>query len=223
MAFFNKDFLLFFKDLAANNNKDWFDKNRSRYEESVREPFKVFVQGLIDHLKNEDDRYAELEAKDCIFKINRDIRFSKDKTPYKLMASAVIAPRGKKSSAVNGIYFEFGSEVLSVYGGVYEINREDLLRVRETIANNPLEFSQLFKSPEFLATYKNVLGEKNKILPVHLRKAGEKEPLIYQKQWYFCKTFKADSIVKDDLDELLIRCYQIGKPIEDYFNKIIKR
>ena len=70
-------------------------------------------------MAKKDKAFDGLEAKDCIFRINRDIRFSKDKTPYKMMVSAVVAPKGKKSKAVNGVYFELGPEYLRVYGGVY--------------------------------------------------------------------------------------------------------
>ena len=93
MAFFTPDFLQFFIELAPNNNKDWFDINRKRYENSVKEPFKKFVQQLIGELAKSNPAFESLEAKDCIFRINRDVRFSKDKIPYKMMVSAVIAPK----------------------------------------------------------------------------------------------------------------------------------
>ena len=81
MTYFTKDFLDFFKELAANNHKDWFHANKKRYEASVKDPFKVFVQDMIDRAAAKDDRFAG-EAKNAIFRINRDIRFSKDKSPY---------------------------------------------------------------------------------------------------------------------------------------------
>ena len=83
MSFFTSDYLAFFKELAANNHKEWFDANRKRYETSVKEPFKAFTQHLIDELAKKEPAFKELKASDCIFRINRDIRFSKDKRPYK--------------------------------------------------------------------------------------------------------------------------------------------
>ena len=106
MSFFTSDYLEFFKELAANNHKEWFDANRKRYETSVKEPFKAFTQHLIDELAKKEPVFKDLKASDCIFRINRDIRFSKDKTPYKTMCSAVISPNGKKSSSIHGIYFD---------------------------------------------------------------------------------------------------------------------
>ena len=133
MAFFTGDFLQFFIDLAPNNNKDWFDLNRKRYENSVKEPFKKFVQHMIDEIAKKDKAFKDIEAKDCIFRINRDIRFSSDKTPYKMNVSAVVAPEGKKSKAVNGVYFELSPEHVRVYGGVYEIDKEEKLVIVQEI------------------------------------------------------------------------------------------
>jgi len=178
MAFFTKDFLDFFIELAANNNKDWFDLNRARYEKSVKDPFKKFVEHLIKEVSKTDSAFKNLEAKDCIFRINRDIRFSKDKTPYKMMTSAVIAPEGKKSKSINGVYFEFGPEHMRVYGGVYEIEKDDLQTVREGIAGNIDKFRKVYSEKVFKDTFGQFLGYKNKVLRKELKEAAEKKPLI---------------------------------------------
>ena len=223
MAFFQKDFLDFFIELAPNNNKDWFDLNRKRYENSVKEPFKKFVNHIISKLAEIDPTFKELEAKDCIFRINRDIRFSKDKQPYKMQVSAVVSPLGKKSKAINGVYFELGPEHLRVYGGVYEIDKDDLLTVREGIAENIAEFQKTYNNPLFVKTFGELKGEKNKIIPKELKIAAEKEPLIYNKQWYFYSQFEPERILFDNLDETIINCYKAGRPVEEFFNKLIKK
>ena len=94
-TYFSPDFLQFFKELAANNHKEWFDENRKRYETVVKKPFEVFVQHAIDEMAKLDPRLSELDPKKCIFRINRDIRFSKDKAPYKLNRSAAISVGGR--------------------------------------------------------------------------------------------------------------------------------
>lgn len=221
--FFTQDFLDFFIELAPNNNKDWFDIHRKRYENSVKEPFKHFVTHLIGKMAANDPVFKDLEAKDCIFRINRDIRFSKDKQPYKLQVSAVIAPEGKKSKAINGVYFELGPEKLRVYGGIYEIEKEDLYFVREGIAQNATAFKKLYSNPVFVKIYGEVKGEKNKIIPKEFKEAAEKEPLIYNKQWYFYSEFDAETILKENLDQLILDCYEAGKPVERFFNELIKR
>lgn len=220
MAFFTPDFLQFFIDLAGNNTKEWFDSNRKRYEQNVKEPFKQFVQHLIEKMSEEDAAYKALEAKDCIFRINRDIRFSKDKTPYKTMVSAVVAPDGKKSKAINGIYFELGPEHLRVYGGIYEIDKENLELVRAHIADNIREFQNLYQAPDFVSTYGKIVGEKNKILPNHLKEAAQKESLIFNKQWYFYTSFPSEEILSETLDKLMLDCYYIGLPVQQFLNQI---
>ncbi len=223
MAFFTADFLEFFIELAPNNNKDWFDLNRKRYESSVREPFRHFVQHLIDQLALVQPQFKGLEAKDCVFRINRDIRFSKDKTPYKMNVSAIISPNGKKSKAVNGVYFELGPEHVRVYGGVYEIDKDDLLTVREGIAANLDGFKAAYSDKQFVHVFKNILGEKNKIIPKELRDAAEVEPLIFNKQWYFYAQFDPEDVLRDDLDQVILNCYEAGKPVESFFSKLIQR
>jgi uncharacterized protein (TIGR02453 family) len=223
MAFFTPDFLQFFIELAPNNHKDWFDLNRKRYEKSVKEPFKYFVEHIIKEIAKTDTSFKDLEAKDCIFRINRDIRFSKDKTPYKMNVSAVVAPEGKKSKAVNGVYFEFGPEHVRVYGGIYEIDKEDLLSVREGIANDVKGFQEAYSNSRFKNVFGTILGEKNKVLPKELKEAAEKEPLIFNKQWYFYAQFDAETVLNPKLDQLLLNCFEAGKPVEHYFNKLVKR
>jgi uncharacterized protein (TIGR02453 family) len=210
-------------DLAGNNNKDWFDQNRKRYEVNVKDAFKNFVTHIITKLAEEDPAFKELEASSCIFRINRDIRFSKDKTPYKMNVSAVVAPEGKKSKAINGVYFELGPEHVRVYGGVYEIDKDDLLTVREGIAKNPEKFKKLYSDASFKNVFGEILGEKNKVIPKELKEAAEKEPLIYNKQWYFYKQFEAEVVLSENLDQLILDCYKAGQPVEKFFNELIKR
>lgn len=223
MAFFSKAYSDFFIELAPNNHKDWFDANRKRYENDVKKPFSAFVQHMIHFLEKYDARLKDLDAGACIFRINRDIRFAKDKAPYKLFNSAVIAPNGKKSSAVHGIYFELGPEAVRVYGGIYEIDKENLLQIREGIASQPEAFKKLITDPEFKTVFGEIRGEKNKILPAELKAAAEEQPLIFNKQWYYMAEYSADEILSDQLDRLLERCYLAGKPLEDFFNQFIQR
>jgi len=222
-SFFSEDFLHFFIELAPNNHKDWFDLNRKRYEESIKKPFYAFTQHLIDKIAQKDSAFKDLLAKDCVFRINRDIRFSKDKSPYKLQYSAVIAPNGKKSQAVNGVYFEFGPEHVRVYGGIYEIEKGDLEFIREGIANNLDEFQKIYNSNQFKSHFGSILGEKNKVIPAYLKEAASKEPLIYNKQWYFFQEFPAETILNPNLDQLVLDCFEAGRPIEQFFNQFIKR
>src|ERR1700709_683437 len=95
--------LKFLKDLKKNNNKPWFDTNRNKYEDAKKD-FAEFIQSVIDKYGKKDNSIKELKAKDCTFRINRDIRFAKDKTPYKSNMGASIN-RGGKKSIYAGYYF----------------------------------------------------------------------------------------------------------------------
>lgn len=223
MTILKKDFVDFYKELAANNNKDWFDLNRKRYEESVKKPFAAFVQDFINEMAKSNPVYKELTASDCIFRINRDIRFSKDKTPYKLFSSAVISPKGKKSDSVHGIYFELSPEAVRVYGGIYEIDKERLMQVREGIADNLKEFRSIIGSKAFVSTFGEILGDKNKIIPAELKEAAQKEPLLFNKQFYVMCEFPPELITSPDLMKTLQNCYEVIMPLEQFFNQFIQR
>lgn len=221
--YFTQDFLNFFMELAPNNHKDWFDMNRKRYENSVKEPFKAFVTHMIAEIAKRDASFSDLEAKDCIFRINRDIRFSKDKQPYKLQVSAIITPGGKKSRGVNGVYFELGPEKLRVYGGIFEIEKEDLMLVREGIAKDLAGFKKAYTDPKFVKTFGELKGNKNKIIAKELKEAAVKEELIFNKQWYFYTEFEPETILSDQLDKIILDCYDAGRPVENFFNKLISK
>jgi len=221
MAFFSQDYLLFFQELAANNNKDWFDINRKRYEKNVKVPFSAFTQHMIGKFNALDPSFNDLLSKDCVFRINRDIRFSKDKTPYKLMCSAVIAPNGKKSKSIDGVYFEMTPEHFRVYGGIYEMEKEDILSIREGIAQNLSEFESIITESNFLSLYGSIQGAKNKIISPELREQAQVQELIYNKQWYFYKSFPAATILEDNLDELLFNAFMVGRPLQQFFNQFI--
>jgi len=223
MSHFTKDYTQFFIDLAPNNNKDWFDANRKRYEESVKKPFATFVQQFIDFMASKDPKYKNLTASECIFRINRDIRFSKDKTPYKTFCSAVIAPNGRKSDSVHGIYFELSPEAVRVYGGVYEIDKDRLELVREGIAQDIRKFRSVIEKKDFVKLFGELRGDKNKVLPAHLKESAALEPYIYNKQFYVMTEFPASLITSDKLLSTLIECYTVAQPFEQYFNQFIHR
>lgn len=223
MAFFVPDFIQFFKDLAPNNNKDWFDENRNRYAEIIREPFKAFVDHMIVELTKVNLKFKDLQNKDCIFRINRDIRFSKDKTPYKMNVSALIAPGGKKNYMGEGIYFELGPEHVRIYSGLYELDKDTLLLLREGIAKNQKEFKKLYSDKNFESTFGQIRGEQNKIIPMELREAAESENLIFNKQFYYFAQFPPKKLLAKDFDKTIIEIYNTARPMEQFFSTLLKR
>lgn len=222
MAFFEPDFLQFFIELAPNNHKDWFDSNRKRYEQVVKKPFANFIQHMIGRMAELDPSFKDLEPKDCIFRINRDIRFSKDKSPYKLMYSAVIAPGGKKSRAINGVYLEFGPEHVRVYGGVYEVNKEEIHQIRQGILENRAKFKSIYSADPFKSVYGSILGEKNKMLPKEFKPFAAEEPLLYNKQWYFYTQFDPITVLDEKLDDIILDSFLAGREVEEFLFNCIK-
>ena len=222
MNYFNSDYVQFFKELVQNNHKDWFDLNRSRYEKNVKLPFSAFTQKAIDSIALIDPVFTELLAKDCIFRINRDVRFSKDKIPYKTMCSAFIGINGKKSKSVNGIYYEFTPEHLRFYGGIYSIEKEDLYAVRAGITSNLKEFNTLLNDPEFKKIFGDIRGEKNKIIHPDFRESAQEQALIFNKQWYFYVEYPVELLYEKQLLDKLLHAYQVSRPLEQFFNQFIQ-
>ncbi len=220
MQYFSEDFIEFFKELASNNHKDWFDENRERYATIVREPFKIFVQDLIVKM-NEIDSFINIEAKDAIFRINRDIRFAKDKSPYKINRSAIISPNGRKDKTTPGLYFEFTPEHVRIYGGVYQLATAQVTKVREIIAKDLKGFEKLVNDKKFVETYGEIKGEKAKRLPKELKAKAEKQQLLFNKSWYYFTELPPETILREDLADILIETYLIGKPISNFFKGIL--
>ncbi len=213
--YFTKDYLDFFKELAANNHKDWFDENRKRYEKSVKEPFKAFITDLIAEIKTLDSS-INIEAKDAIFRINRDIRFSKDKTPYKLDRSAVISSAGRKDHSIPGFYIALGPDKTHLGGGAYSLPPEHLQKLRLHILKTNKELTKLIQDKSFLKYFKEIKGEKNKRLPLEFREMAEKQPLLYNKQFYFMTDAPASWVTKNDLMDRCMEYFAAGRPVQRY-------
>lgn len=220
MVYFTNDYLEFFKELAANNNKEWFDKNRKRYENEVREPFKIFVADLIGAMA-QDDPELQIEAKDAIFRINRDIRFSKDKTPYKLNNSAIISSEGRKNKNHPGIYLEFGPEKLAFYGGVYMPDTKQVKKIRTYFEKNDKKLNAVLNEPGFKNTFGEIHGDKSKRLPKEFKDAGEKQALIWNKQWYYYCHLPPELVFEDQLLEKILDLEQKAASIKTFLTKAI--
>lgn len=219
MAHFTQDYLDFFKELAANNNKDWLHGNKKRYEASVKKPFEEFVQDIINRTSELDDRFAG-EAKKAVFRIYRDVRFSKDKTPYKLNCSAIIAPGGKKEGmGIPGIYLEMGPEYFRFYSGLYQPEKEVLYQVREYIIKHSAQLNKLVVEKEFVEKFGELRGDKNKVLPKEFKEAAAKQPFIFNKQFYFFSEMSPEVILKDDLADVVMDHFHASEPMRKFLTK----
>ena len=215
------DFLQFYRDLAANNDRDWFHANKKRYESSVKIPFEGLVTVLIQRMR-EDDPALDISPKDAIFRINRDVRFSKDKSPYKLRSAAVIARGGKKDTVSPGMYFEAGPEHLAVYGGVYMPDKDQLSAIRTHIAANLDRFNDLLHDESFSSVFGSLHGERNKIIPKELRDAAEQQPLIFNKAFYFFTHMPSEDILTPDIVDRLLERQRAGRPMAEFLTEPLR-
>lgn len=215
MAWFSPDFNRFFIELAANNNKDWFHANRTRYENVVKQPFERFVGEMITRVAKVDPK-VRIEPREAIFRINRDVRFSKDKAPYKLNRSALISAAGRKDMNAPGIYFELGPEVVRIYGGAYMPDKDALIRIRSRIAKDLTKFRKLREDKDFIKRFGTVQGEANKRLPPEFQAAAAKEPLLYNKQFYYGAELPPKLVTSPKLPDLLMEHYAAMAPMNAF-------
>lgn len=142
----------FLKQLSRNNNKPWFDEHRSDYE-AAKADFAQFIQKVIDQHSKKDKSIRHLVAKDCMFRINRDVRFSKNKAPYKTNMGASINRSGKKAEHSAGYYFHLEPGKSFVGGGIWMPPADTLKKIRQEIDYNLKEFSGILKARSFKSVY----------------------------------------------------------------------
>lgn len=221
MKYFDKDFLDFFIELAANNHKEWFDENRKGYENSVKKPFENYIKDLIHSIRKHDPE-LNIEPKDAIFRINRDIRFSQDKMPYKLDRSANISPGGRKDHSTPGFYLSLGPDKVYFGGGAYFLSPTDLGKVRHYIKDNLKPFEKALSDKTFKATYSDIRGEENKRLPKEFMSSAEEQPLLFKKQFYYMAEAEPELILRDDLLDLSMEYYHASQPVTTFLRKALR-
>lgn len=220
MQYFTEGFNNFFKGLAANNHKDWFHEHKKTYEKEVKQAFARFLTDLIQNIRTQYDSTLDLEVKNAVFRINRDIRFSKDKTPYKLHRSAVISQTGRKNMQIPGLYIQFGVGEVWLGGGMYKPDKENLLLIREHIAKNPKQVQELLADPAFQRLYGTIQGEQIKRIPKAFKEAHAIQPLIANKQFYFMAEYTDNEslLLREDLMDWVLNHYKIGRAWNQFFS-----
>ncbi len=142
----------FLKGLKANNHKSWFDAHRDEYE-PLRREFAEFVQQVISLIAKFDPAVKHVTAKEGMYRINRDIRFSKDKRPYKTNFGAGIEPGGKKGM-IPGYHLHIDADgLVMVAGGLYLLTPEQLSAVRDSIVRHPGKLRKIISAPAFKRVY----------------------------------------------------------------------
>lgn len=185
----NPEIMEFLKLLEKNNNREWFEQNKVMYE-SARNNFIKFVEFIIGEIRKFDKDIENVQAKDCLFRIYRDVRFSKDKLPYKTNFGAYIAPQGRKS-VLAGYYFHIEPSSVFVAGGNYMPDADVLNAIRQEIYFHSSDFKKIIYNKNF-KKYFPELDDSDKL---------KKPP----------KNFPADFA---DIDLLKYKNYDVMSPID---------
>ena len=204
----------FLKELKENNNKEWFDENRKTYE-TCRKTFLELAQQIIDGIAKFDEELTGVDAKKCVFRINRDIRFSKDKTPYKTNFGALMGPNGKKSEGT-GYYVHIAPGNNFVGGGIYMPRPEKLAAIRQEIDYNPDALNKLISSKDFKETFGEIHGDKLKTAPKGYPKDHPNIELLRLKSFYVLKEFRDKELTAEGFLKEALSTYKKASKFNDY-------
>lgn len=215
MAWFTADASDFFAELELNNNRDWFEKNKKRYEASVKTPMNAFAAEMIARMQQIDPQISML-PRNAVFRIHRDTRFSRDSKPYKTNAGMVVSRGGRHEPGVTGLYFHLDAQRMAVASGLYFLEPPQLRAVREHISRNLEEFAALLADPNFVRHFGELAGEKNKVLPADLREAATKQPLLYNKQFFYWAEYETAEALREDLPDFLMSHMAAALPLNGF-------
>jgi len=213
-----KNTFKFLQRLAANNNKPWFDENRADYE-AAKANFLEFTTGLIKQIETFDEGIKGIEPKKTLFRINRDIRFSKDKSPYKTNMGTSINKGGKKVMTA-GYYFhlEPGNKSFAA-AGCYQPEPDVLQSIRQEIDYNLGDFNKILKSAAFKKYFDGLDEiEKLKSAPKGYDPENPAVELLKHKHFIVSRNYKDKEILDPGFQKELVSCYKVSYPLIKFLN-----
>jgi len=194
---FSLDFL---KDLSQNNHKEWMDDNRKRYLEAKEQVIEMVAQ-ILTHVGQFDTSVSSLEPKKTLFRINRDIRFSKNKDPYKTNFGAFLVEGGKKSG-LPGYYIHLQPGNNFLGGGIYQPSAEILGKVRQEIDYTGAELEGIISKKAFKDTYAEPYGDDRlKTAPKGYPKDHPQLSLLQLKHYIFMRQVEDKEVTGEDFVE----------------------
>ena len=216
-----KKVIKFLKKLEKNNNRDWFQANKPEYEEA-REEFLEFVTKLIEGIGKFDPEIIGVNPKKAVFRIYRDVRFSKDKSPYKTNFGASISPgQTKMSSAGYYIHVEPVGSMLA--GGKYMPESKELLAIRNAIVEKPKEFLKIEKAKKFKEYFGEIHGDKLKTAPKGFPKDHDMINHLRLKSFIaYHEKIPQKTVTAPDYDKYVLRVFRAMKPLNDFLREAIK-
>jgi len=210
----------FLNDLKVNNNREWFQANKGRYDK-VKIEFEAFINNLIPRLREIDPLIDLLTAKDCVFRIYRDVRFSTDKSPYKTNIGAYIA-RGGKGSLLAGYYVHFEPGASMLAGGLYMPPAETLKKVRDEIYYQADDFKKIINNKKFVGCFGKIDDPgKMKNPPKGYPKEFADIDLLKYRNYAVMHTVADEVAEKDDYLEYALAVFRLLYPLNTWFNRIL--
>jgi uncharacterized protein (TIGR02453 family) len=205
--------LQFLERIKVNNNREWFNEHKSDYKAAF-DNVQDFANGLMDEMNKID----HIE-KNKVFRIYRDVRFSKDKTPYKTslgvsMSRATQLLRG-------GYYFHIEPDNSFMAAGFWKPNSADLSRIRQEIAANPDELRTILAEKNFKDYFGELTGDKVKTAPKGYSKTDEAIDLLRYKQFLVKHSFTDKQLLSADFVHDLVGAYQAIRPFFNYMSEVL--
>ena len=210
--------LQFLSRLSKNNNRQWFETNKAEYEKAMAQ-FEIFVGRLIAGLSKVEDLDG-VSPRDCIMRIYRDVRFSRDKSPYKTGLGAGIAPGGKKSGRLGFHVHLAPNGATMIAGGMWDPTPQHLSRFREAISSDARSFKKILNSSAFKSHFGQLTGDALKTVPKGYPADHPDLELLRQKQVCASETFKDEVVVSSKFSEMAVVSLKALKPFIDYLNDV---
>jgi uncharacterized protein (TIGR02453 family) len=218
----SKDSLQFLDDLKANNNRDWFLDNKKRYE-VFKKDYQQLVGDFLNAMKPLDPSLEMLEVKNCTFRINRDIRFSKDKSPYKDHIGVWLSS-GSKGMNRSGYYVHIARAGSFIAGGFYCPEAEDLKKVRKEIAYFYEDLEEILKEKNFKKEFGDFDRNEKNILKNPPRGYEKDHPAIEflkLKSFETSQKFDVEEVTKEDFVTKMAKKLIVLKPLNDFINRAV--
>ena len=218
----SKETLLFLEDLKANNNREWFLANKKRYE-SYKEDYHQLIRDLLEIMKPQDASLAMLEVKNCTFRVNRDIRFSKDKSPYKTHMGIWLRS-GSLHSEAPGYYVHIEKDASFVGGGLYCPMPEQIQKIRKELNFFYEDLQSILNDDSFKSTYGNLNREDNSTLKNPPKGYEKDNPAIeYLKLKSYTATRKMNNsdLTKNDFAQVISQKLLTLKPLNEFINRAL--
>ena len=216
-----KKVVSFLKKLEKNNDRDWFGAHKNEFEEAKAE-FTEFVQKLIIGISGFDPEMIGTEAKNCLFRIYRDVRFSKDKKPYKTNFGASINPGGRKSP-IPGYYIHIqpGSSFLA--GGKYMPSPPELLAIRNSIVEKPKAITKISNAKAFKQYFGEIRGDSLKTAPKGFDKEHKMIEYLRLKSFIaYHDKLSQKTILDPKFDKYALKVFKAMKPLNDFLRESIE-